>query len=142
MCRRTAALATVLAHGGVQFMHIGCNWPGGAVRTPGLFWWEGPDGSRVLTFCSNTYGTCVPPWLPEWYSDKDPLISRSLTPPADWHYPVWPARLVTPDNSGPPKAEEVRARVEDAAKTPPSAPAPTAPARCCGFGKWREIPVD
>jgi hypothetical protein len=22
-----SALATLLAHGGVQFMHIGCNWP-------------------------------------------------------------------------------------------------------------------
>jgi hypothetical protein len=113
------ALATVLAHGGVRFMHIGCNWPSGCVQTPGLFWWEGPDGSRVLTFYSNTYGTCVPPWLPRWYGDTDPLISRSLAPPPDWEYPVWPAIIVTPDNSGPPKAEQVKALFEEAAKNLP-----------------------
>ncbi len=81
------ALATVLAHGGVKFMHIGCNWPSGCVKTPGLFWWEGPDGSRVLTFYSNTYGTCVPAWMPRWYSAQDPFISTSLAPTADWPYP-------------------------------------------------------
>ncbi|MCJ8012206.1 hypothetical protein MUG84_10705 [Paenibacillus sp. KQZ6P-2] len=42
------ALATVLANSGVKFIHIGCNWPSGYVTTPGLFWWEGPDGSRIL----------------------------------------------------------------------------------------------
>ncbi|MHB8970562.1 MAG: hypothetical protein ACYC3X_08115 [Pirellulaceae bacterium] len=45
-------LATVLAQGGVKFMHIGCNWPSGYVKYPPLFWWEGPDGSRVLTMYS------------------------------------------------------------------------------------------
>jgi alpha-mannosidase len=113
------ALATVLAHGGVKFMHIGCNWPSGCVETPGLFWWEGPDGSRVLTFYSNTYGTCVPPWMPRWYGEGDPFISTSLAPTPDWPYPVWPAILVTPDNSGPPKAEQVKALFEDAAKNLP-----------------------
>ncbi len=113
------ALATVLAHAGVRFMHIGCNWPSGCVSTPGLFWWEGPDGSRVLTFYSNTYGTCVPPFLPRWYGDRDPLIARSLVPPAEWVHPVWPAIIVTPDNSGPPKAEQIRALFVDAAKTLP-----------------------
>lgn len=113
------ALATVLARGGVQFMHIGCNWPSGCVKTPGLYWWEGPDGSRVLTFYSNTYGTCVPSWLPRWYCDQDPFIARDLAPPADWPYPVWPAIIVTPDNSGPPRAEQVTALFEDAAKRLP-----------------------
>ncbi len=113
------ALATVLAHGGVQFMHIGCNWPSGCVKTPGLFWWEGPDGSRVLTLYSNTYGTCVPSWLPRWYSPQDPFIARNLAPAADWPYPVWPAIIVTPDNSGPPKAEQVKSLFEDAVKRLP-----------------------
>lgn len=113
------ALATVLAHGGVKFMHIGCNWPSGCVKTPGLFWWEGPDGSRVLTFYSNTYGTCVPPWLPRWYSDQDPFISTSLAPTPDWPYPVWPAILVTPDNSGPPQAAQVRALFDEATEKLP-----------------------
>ncbi len=114
------ALATVLARGGVRFMHIGCNWPSGCVTTPGLFWWEGPDGSRVLTFYSNTYGTCVPSFLPRWYCDSDPLISRSLAPPPDWTYPVWPAIIVTPDNSGPPKADQVRSLFQEAARTIPT----------------------
>ena len=113
------ALATVLAHGGVKFMHIGCNWPSGCVKTPGMFWWEGPDGSRVLTFYSNTYGTCVPPFLPRWYCDQDPLISRSLVPPADWGYKVWPAIIVTPDNSGPPKGEQIKELFDDVAKKLP-----------------------
>jgi len=113
------ALATVLARGGVQFMHIGCNWPSGCVRTPGLFWWEGPDGSRVLTFYSNTYGTCVPAWMPRWYSAQDPFISTTLAPTPDWPYAIWPAILVTPDNSGPPKAEQIKALFEDASKRLP-----------------------
>jgi len=115
-----SALATVLAQGGVQFMHIGCNWPSGPVETPGLFWWEGPDGSRVLTFYSNTYGTCVPSWLPRWYGDADPLISTSLAPPDDWPYAVWPAIIVTPDNSGPPRADQIQALFDDAAKHMPN----------------------
>jgi hypothetical protein len=87
------ALATVLANGGVKFMHIGCNHPSAYVKTPGLFWWEGPDGSRVLTLYSHFYGS-------------------SLKPPADWPYKVWPAIIVTVDNSGPPKAENVRKMFE------------------------------
>ena len=65
---------------------------------------------------SNTYGTCVPLWLPRWYCDADPLISRSLAPPLDWEYPIWPAIIVTPDNSGPPRAEQVRTLFDEAAK--------------------------
>ena len=113
------ALATVLARGGVQFMHIGCNWPSGCVQTPGLFWWEGPDGSRVLTLYSNTYGTCVPEWLPRWYSAQDPFIARNLAPAADWPYAIWPAIIVTPDNSGPPKADQVKALFDDVAQRLP-----------------------
>ncbi|MCL4179764.1 MAG: hypothetical protein KJ072_18710 [Verrucomicrobia bacterium] len=113
------ALATVLAHGGVRFMHIGCNWPSGCVQTPGLFWWEGPDGSRVLTFYSNTYGTCVPSWLPRWYSEQDPFIARTLAPAADWPYAIWPAIIVTPDNSGPPTADQIEALFDDVAKRLP-----------------------
>lgn len=32
----TGALATVLAHSGIKFMHIGCNWPSGFVKVPPL----------------------------------------------------------------------------------------------------------
>ena len=48
----TWALATVLKHAGVDFMHIGCNGASGSLEVPPLFWWEGPDGSRVLTMFS------------------------------------------------------------------------------------------
>jgi hypothetical protein len=113
------ALATLLAHGGVKFMHIGCNWPSGCVKTPGLYWWQGPDGSRVLTLYSNSYGTCIPPWMPRWYSAQDPFISSTLAPSADWPYSIWPAILVTPDNSGPPKADQIKALFDDAAKRLP-----------------------
>ena len=51
------ALATVLSNADVKFLHIGCNWPSAFVKTPGLFWWEGPDKSRILTFYSSVYGT-------------------------------------------------------------------------------------
>ena len=110
------ALATVLANGGVKFMHIGCNWPSGTVKTPGLFWWEAPDGSRVLTFYSNSYGTCVPSFMPRWYSAGDHFISDNFGPTSDWPYAVWPAILVTPDNSGPPQADQVKSLFKDVAK--------------------------
>ncbi len=60
---QSPSLATGLSHGGVKFMHIGCNWPSGYVQNmPPLFWWEGPDGSRVLTMYSTIYGTSTAFW--------------------------------------------------------------------------------
>ncbi len=118
-----SALATVLACGGVKFMHIGCNWPSGYVRTPGLFWWEGPDGSRVLTLYSSYYSTCTALMPGEWRSpanfSKEPQIGDNLLPPKGWPHRVWPAIIVTPDNSGPPRAEQVKALFADAAKRLP-----------------------
>ncbi|MBM4094292.1 MAG: hypothetical protein FJ276_33520, partial [Planctomycetes bacterium] len=40
-------------------------------------------------------------------------------PAADWPYPIWPAIIVTPDNSGPPKADQVKALFEDAVRLLP-----------------------
>jgi alpha-mannosidase len=104
---------TVLAHGGVTFMHIGCNWPAGKVTLPPLYWWEGPDGSRVLTLYSAFYGTTLGMGYPfEWASKREfPHTGRNLVPPAstrDWPYTVWPAICVSADNSGPPTPEMVR----------------------------------
>ena len=115
----TGALATVLANGGVKFIHIGCNWPSGFVKTPGLFWWEGPDGSRVLTLYSSIYGTCYGLYPKEWTSPNDPMVGENLIPAKNWPYKVWPAILVTPDNSGPPKAEQVKAMFDEVAKKLP-----------------------
>ena len=48
---------TLLAHAGVKFLQIGSNGESGHLRVPDLFWWEGPDGSRIL--CNYT-PTMVP----------------------------------------------------------------------------------
>jgi len=110
---QSRALATGLAHGGIRFMHIGCNWPSGYVHDlPPLFWWEGPDGSRVLTMYSTIYGTCTALW--PWGGEGDPYIGHNLLPPANWPYKTWPAIIVTADNSGPPTMEAVRSLFAEA----------------------------
>lgn len=105
----TGALATILANAGVKFLHIGCNWPSGFVKTPGLFWWEGPDGSRILTLYSPIYGTSYGLYPKKWTSPDDPMIGENLLPAKEWPYKVWPAILVTGDNSGPPTGEQIKA---------------------------------
>lgn len=115
-------LATVLAQGGVNFLHLGCNWPSGYVRFPGLFWWEGPDGSRILTLYSHTYGTTVGLLTPDDWTNhfpRDRTIGKDLIPPSDWPYSVWPAIMVTPDNSGPPTADKITTMFEEAKKLLP-----------------------
>ena len=109
----TGALATVLANADVKFLHIGCNWPSGYVKTPGLFWWEGPDGSRILTLYSPIYGTSYGVYPKEWTSPDDPMIGENLMPAKEWPYKVWPAILVTGDNSGPPTGEQIKAMFEE-----------------------------
>ncbi|AOW10779.1 glycoside hydrolase family 38 C-terminal domain-containing protein [Flavobacterium gilvum] len=106
-------LATVLSNAGVKFLHIGCNWPSGFVQTPGLFWWEGPDGSRLLTFYSSIYGTTTGLSWPDNWGGADHFVGRGLLPPADWPYAVWPAILVTLDNSGPPTAQQVKSLFDE-----------------------------
>ncbi len=112
-------LATGLAQGGIKFMHIGCNWPSGDVNYPPLFWWQGPDGSRVLTLYSPTYGTTTGLGWPTEWGGNDGRVGRNLIPPANWPYQVWPAIFVTLDNSGPPSPKEVKALLDEAAKKMP-----------------------
>ena len=81
-------------------MHIGCNGSSGSVEVPRLFWWEGPNGSRVLTMYSGDYGT-------------------GLKPPADWPHQTWLALIHTGDNHGPPTADEVRRLLRLAARDVP-----------------------
>jgi alpha-mannosidase len=111
------ALATVLANSGVKFMHIGCNWPSGYVQTPPLFWWEGPDGSRVLTIYSCCYGTASA--FNPWGGPHEPNIGRNLFPAKNWPYKIWPAIVVTPDNSGPPDGNKVKVYFDEIKKTLP-----------------------
>ena len=56
-------MPTLLRHAGVDFLHLGCNAASSSPRVPRLFWWEGPDGSRLLTmYTAESYGTgLVPP---------------------------------------------------------------------------------
>lgn len=118
---QAGVLATGLARGGVKFMHIGCNWPSGYVQYPPVYWWEGPDGSRVLTVYSVIYGTTVGLTYPREWVGKDEFgkLGSNLIPPADWPYSVWPAIFVTPDNSGPPSAEDVAKLFEEAKRRMP-----------------------
>lgn len=89
-------LPTLLRHAGVDFLHLGCNAASSSPRVPRLFWWEGPDGSRLLTmYTAESYGT-------------------GLVPPADWPYKTWLALIHTGDNHGPPRPEEVKALLDEA----------------------------
>jgi alpha-mannosidase len=60
-----ASIPTLLARGGVRRYYL-CR--GGAFEKPPVFWWKGPDGSRVLTVCEQT-----------WYLDQlGPHVTRGL----------------------------------------------------------------
>ncbi len=78
----TWILPSILAKAGVRFLHLGSNPCVTIPDLPRLFFWEGPDKGRVLTFYSKG----------EYGSD--------LTPPTDWDYPYWLAVLQTGDNQG------------------------------------------
>src|ERR1035437_117385 len=96
----TWVLPTLLKHSGVDFLQIGCNGQSFPMQVPELFWWEGPDGSRVLTSYSNRYGT-------------------ELLPPKNWPYHTWLALIMTGDNSGPLAATNVDKLLQKAAKELP-----------------------
>ncbi len=106
-------LPTLLKHAGVSFLHLGSNsmssgpeLPSFGLRAEGpdgrlrdqrqaLFWWEGPDGSRLLTMYSRSYGS-------------------GLEPPAGWPYSTWLALIHTGDNAGAPAPESIEKLLEDA----------------------------
>ena len=96
----TWVLPTLLKHAGVNFLHVGCNDGSMPMQVPSLFWWEGPDGSRLLTFYSPHYGT-------------------ELLPPKEWPYHTWLAVIMTSDNQGPPTTEQVNKLIQQAAKELP-----------------------
>ncbi|MGB4258160.1 MAG: hypothetical protein WBL15_10720 [Phycisphaerae bacterium] len=92
----TWSLVTLLKHAGVDFLHLGCNAASSSPQVPPLFWWEGPDGSRLLTMYSAAgYGT-------------------GIEPPKDWPYRAWLALIHTGDNHGPPTPEEVNKLLTEA----------------------------
>ena len=93
-------MPTLLAQAGAKFLQLGCNGSSAFVRVPQLFWWEGPDGSRIL--CNYT-----------------PIYGSGLTPPRDWPSRNYLAMVMTGDNHGPPSAAEVESLRGEAAKTLP-----------------------
>lgn len=94
-------MPTLLKRAGVDFLHIGCNSASSSPRVPELFWWEGPDGSRLLTYYSaGGYGS-------------------GLMPPPGWPHKTWLALIHTGDNHGPPTPGEVKKLLAQAAKQLP-----------------------
>lgn len=82
-------LPTLLKNAGVNFLHLGCNGGSAELRVPLMFWWQGPDGSKLLTFYSNAYGS-------------------TALPPEGWHHKTWLAMIMRTDNAGPPTPDEVQ----------------------------------
>ncbi len=99
-------LPTVLKNAGVDFLHIGCNPINERPNLPLLFYWQGPDGSKLLTMHSQGYGTAR-------------KFGEGFYPPKDWNHRVWPAIIMSSDNDGPPSAELVRSIIEEARKKLP-----------------------
>ncbi|MFC2123287.1 glycoside hydrolase family 38 C-terminal domain-containing protein [Bacteroidota bacterium] len=96
-------LPTLLTNAGVDILHLGCNPASQSPDVPMLFWWEGPDGSRLMTmYWSKYYGT-------------------DLVPPEDWPYKSWLAIIHTNDNQGPPKPEELKKIMKEANYLAPNA---------------------
>jgi alpha-mannosidase len=96
-------LPTILANAGVRFLHLGCNAASQSPEVPDLFWWEGPDGSRVLTMYSwKYYGTDV-------------------VPPDGWPYKSWIAIIHTNDNTGAPEPEVVQQKIDEIKRLNPNA---------------------
>lgn len=81
-------IPTLFTHAGIKFYHMGGPVVNKELGLPPFFWWEGPDGSRLLTLYNNGYGS-------------------SQLPPANWPYKTWVYINMTGDNQGPPDPETV-----------------------------------
>lgn len=88
-------LPTLLHHAGIKFLHIGSNYSDRPVLLPQLFWWEGPDGSRIL--CNYT-----------------PQYGSNVKPPVDWPSRNYLAVCMTHDNEGPPSPDQIAAVKKEA----------------------------
>lgn len=96
-------LPTILVNSGIKFLHIGCNPASRSPELPLLFWWEGPDQSRLMTmYFGPYYGT-------------------SPTPPEDWPYKTWLAIIHTNDNTGAPTFDEFKKAIREIENKNPGA---------------------
>lgn len=93
-------MPTLLAHAGIKFLQLGCNGTSAYMRVPRLFWWEGPDGSRLLCNYTPDYGS-------------------GLRPPRTWPSKHYLAMEMTGDNHGPPTPAEVERLRQQAQKNLP-----------------------
>jgi hypothetical protein len=96
-------LPTILKNAGIDFLHLGCNPGSISPDVPKLFWWQGPDGSKLLTL-----------YWAEYYGS-------SILPPKDWPYKTWLAMIHTHENSGAPTADEVAELLKTAKEQMPNA---------------------
>jgi hypothetical protein len=93
-------MPTLLSNAGIKFLQIGCNGACQYLRFPRLFWWEGPDSSRILCNYTIDYGS-------------------PFNPPADWPSKNYLAMVMTGDNAGPPSVAEVEQMRDEFAKSLP-----------------------
>src|SRR6218665_277319 len=84
-------MPTLMKHAGITFYHLGANPTNQFMKLPELFWWEGPDGSRVLTMFSKGY-------------------AGGTFPPADWKFKTWLTLVHAGDNAGPPSPAEIKTK--------------------------------
>ena len=96
-------LPTLLKNAGIDILHIGCNPGSASPEVPTLFWWEGTDGSKLLTFN----------WA-EYYGS-------GIMPPKNWKHKTWLAMIHTHENTGGPTPEEVAALLKSAREQMPDA---------------------
>lgn len=82
-------LPTLFTHAGIKFYHMGGPLVNLSFNLPPVFWWEGPDGSRLLTLYNNGYGS-------------------SALPPDGWPCKTWVYISMTGDNQGPPPPATVQ----------------------------------
>ena len=96
-------IPTILKNAGVDFLHIGCNPASQSPDLPLLFWWQGPDGSKLMTmYWEKYYGT-------------------DIIPPDGWPYKSWIAIIHTNDNVGAPPFKEVEKNLKEAHRLAPNA---------------------
>jgi len=96
-------LPTLLTNAGIRILHIGCNAVSSSPDVPLIFWWQGPDNSKLMTiYWGKNYGT-------------------SLVPDESWKFKTWLAIIHTGDNQGPPAPEDVEKVLIQAQKLAPNA---------------------
>ncbi len=95
-------LPSLLTKAGIRFLHLGSNEFAMSPNLPPLFFWEGPDRSRILTMYS-----------PGGYG--------AARPPEGWEFPVWISFQHTHDNLGPQTADSLRKIVEETQTWAPGA---------------------